>query len=95
MARANIELVSAWLRIWNDDTAVYGEPFDFFVGVRWLSRDHVEICGLRTESGAAFTMSHALAIRRELAVYGVKKYQFKRFKHGRDSIVCGRVPQVK
>lgn len=92
MAWAHIEPVSAWMRIWDDDVAIYGDPFDFFIGVRWLTKDHVELCGMRTDGDKPFSMSHALAVRRVLASYGAKKYQFKRFKDGKERIVSGRVP---
>lgn len=90
MANALIEPVSAWMRIWNDDAAVYGDPFDFFVGIRWVTKDSVEVCGLRTDGDKPFTVSHANAIKRELARNGVKEYRFKRIKNGVEKTAVGK-----
>lgn len=90
MAKALIEPVSAWMRIWNDDEAVYGDAFDFFVGIRYITKEKVEVCGLQTEGRVSFTMAHVNAIKRELARVGVTDWEFKRIKNGIEKPVKGR-----
>ena len=44
MMRAELEHVTSWLRVWQDGDQ-YGDPYEWFVGVRWLNRTEIEICG--------------------------------------------------
>lgn len=89
MAKAILEIVSAEMRIFSDDDAEYGEPFEFFVGVRFISRTNAQVDGL--ENDRRFTLQHAAAVRPELKRYGVTDYSFTRIKNGVEKPVKGKI----
>jgi len=88
MAKAILEPLTSCMRIHNDDDAIYGDKFEFFVGVRYLTRTSVEVIGLKAEGD--FGISHVRAIQRELANHGVTDWTFNRIKNGEVRPVKGK-----
>lgn len=88
MAKAILEPLTACMRIHNDDHAVYGDKFEFFVGIRYITRTSVEVIGLKAEGG--FNLAHVNAIKRELAAHGVTDWMFKRIRNGKPKLVEGK-----
>lgn len=74
---ANVEFLSAVVRVW-DDGKSYGDPYQWAMTVRWISRDEVEILGVTLPP----SIGQFKAAMRELRLLGVASVVFTRFKNG-------------
>ena len=80
------------LRIWDDDEAKYGDGWQFYLDVEWLTDTHVKIRGLDNDEGRRqFTKDHAKAVKDELRRFGVTSYEFERYTSNGHRVVKGRV----
>ena len=67
--KARIEPKSAIVRVWVDDDAKYGDPYEWVAFVQWISPGKVEILGYTDR----VTKSIWKAIDKECARLGIKK----------------------
>jgi len=69
--KASVEPITEVVRVWDDDAAEYGDHYEWFCGLRWLSfsAGEVELIGITKR----ITEDHWVAIMDEMQRKGVKR----------------------
>jgi hypothetical protein len=87
---AAVEFLSGVVRFWANDSAQYGDPYEWCATVRWINPDTVEILGvIKPPSKQVWA-----AVLSELGQYGAKELVFYRIKNGVKREHRLRVPSV-
>lgn len=66
------------LRLWEHDGSKFGDKYQLFLELIWLSKDEVELSGL-TEK---VSKEHWLCIRDEFERLGIRRVLCKRYRNG-------------
>ncbi|MEE4247767.1 MAG: hypothetical protein V2I33_20385 [Kangiellaceae bacterium] len=75
-----LELLSGKIRVWNDDEARYGDPFDWAAEIYWIDKTSVEICAyVLPVSPSAYRAAY-----RECARWGIERIKKTIYHNGAD-----------
>lgn len=81
MAEARAEITGFILRIYDNPTVPYGDPFDLIISAI-ADEGHVTLKGILSTPDAGVTYAHYRAVCAELKHLGFKSVMWRRYENG-------------